>query len=314
MSRLPLEGIRVLDFCWVMAGPVMTSMLGDLGAEVIKVETRRRMDAIRFGRPVVGDTTAGDQGKAEDLQPFQHAMHRNKLGVTLNVTTPEGLEIARRLVAEIDVVADNFSAGTMDRMGMGYEDLRKINPKLVMVSISATGQTGPMHSAVSLNPIAVALSGLGSLLGYENERPVAVMRNFYGDTNAGFHGVVAVLAALFRAKRTGVGEFIDLSQWEASTSGLELQFAEAAAGDTPSAGGNRHAWYAPHRHLSRGRRAPGMELDRYPLRERRAVAGTLPGPRPGSAGAGPSLQGRARPARASRRAGPGDRRGNTASR
>jgi len=246
MTRLPLEGLKVLDFCWDMAGPVMTSMLGDLGAEVIKVETRRRMDAIRFGRPVVGDTAAGDQGKAEDIQPFQHAMHRNKLGVTLNVATPEGLEIARRLVKETDVVAENFSAGTMDRLGLGYEELSRINPKLVMISISATGQTGPMQSAVSLNPIAIALSGLGSLLGYEGERPLAVMRNFYGDTNAGFHGAIAVLAALFRARRTGIGEHIDLSQWEASSSGLDLQFADAAAGATPTAAGNRHEWHAPH--------------------------------------------------------------------
>lgn len=246
MTRLPLEGVKVLDFCWVMAGPVMTSMLGDLGAEVIKVETRRRMDAIRFGRPVVGDTSAGDQGKAQDIQPFQHAMHRNKLGVTLNVATTEGLEIARRLVAEVDVVADNFSAGTMDRLGLGYSELRAINPKLVMISISAAGQSGPMHASVSLNPIAVALSGLGSLLGYEDGPPLAVMRNFYGDTNAGFHGVIAVLAALFRARRTGIGEYIDLSQWEASTSGLELPFAEAAAGNAPRAAGNRHGWQAPH--------------------------------------------------------------------
>ncbi len=257
MSRLPLQGIKVLDFCWVMAGPVMTSMLGDLGAEVIKVETRRRMDAIRFGRPVIGDTATGDQGQAEDIQPFQHAMHRNKLGVTLNVATPEGLDIARRLVAGIDVVAENFSAGTMDRLGLGYEELRQINPRLVMISISAAGQTGPMQSAVSLNPIAVALSGLGSMLGYENERPLGVMRNFYGDTNAGFHGAVAVLAALFRAKRTGVGEYIDLSQWEASTSGLELQFAESAAGNTPTAEGNRHAWQAPYGNYPTAGERPG---------------------------------------------------------
>jgi benzylsuccinate CoA-transferase BbsF subunit len=246
MTRLPLEGIKVLDFCWVMAGPVMTSMLGDLGADVIKIETRRRMDAIRFGRPVVGDTAAGDQGQAEDIQPFQHAMHRNKLGITLNVATPDGRDIARKLVGETDVVAENFSAGTMDRLGLGYGELSQINPRLVMVSISAAGQSGPMHTAVSLNPIAVALSGLGSLLGYEGETPLGVMRNFYGDTNAGFHGTIAVLAALFRARRTGIGEYIDLSQWEASMSGMELQFAEAAAGMTPAAVGNRHAWKAPH--------------------------------------------------------------------
>jgi benzylsuccinate CoA-transferase BbsF subunit len=248
VKRLPLAGVRVLDFCWVMAGPIMTAMLADLGAEVIKVESNARMDGTRLGRPMLGKSVAeGDRGEWPELQPLYHLLNRNKLGITLNLDEPEGLELAKRLVSESDVVTENFSAGTLNRVGLGYDVLKELNPAIVVLSLSGVGQEGPMKDALTYAPLAVALSGIGRLLNYPGEQSVSRMNAFFGDTQAGFFGAIAVMGTLFRARATGQGEYIDLSQWEAATCGTDSLYLQwQVEGQRPEPTGNRHPWKAPH--------------------------------------------------------------------
>lgn len=245
-KRLPLSGVRVLDFCWVVAGPLMTAMLADLGAQVIKVESKLRMDGSRIGRPIVGDEKAGDEGDWPELQPLFHSMNRNKLDITLNLQAPEGVELAKRLAGISHAVTDNFSAGTLKRLGLGYEALREVNPSIVVLSMSGTGQDGPMSNALTYAPIVVAMSGLGSLLGYREEPPLAYLKGTYGDSNASMYSVMGLMAALLRARRTGVGEFLDVSQWETASCGLDLQFLETVKPGSVATKGNDHPWQAPH--------------------------------------------------------------------
>ena len=160
-QRGPLEGYRVLDFGWVLAGAVPGMILSDMGAEVIKVETRQRMDYMRLGRPIIGDEPDLEQN------PMFHNVNRGKRSITLNTTHPEAVELARRLAAECDVVIENFSPGVMQRLGLDYETLSRDNPRLVMASITSNGQTGPLRDLRAYAPSIGAMSGLDSTLGYE---------------------------------------------------------------------------------------------------------------------------------------------------
>jgi crotonobetainyl-CoA:carnitine CoA-transferase CaiB-like acyl-CoA transferase len=246
-TRLPLEGVRVVDFCWVVAGPQMTNMLADLGAEVIKVESRTRMDGARLGRPMIGDDLAGgDAGAWPELQPLYHSMNRNKLAITLDMTQPRARDIIEKLCSISHAVTDNFSAGALARLGLGYERLREINPAIVALSISGTGQEGPMNDASTYAPLVVGLSGLGNLMGYEGEPPLGYMRGAYGDTHASLFSAFAIMAALYRARRTGVGDYLDVSQWETAVNGLEFHFLDLFDSGKARARGNKHPWFAPH--------------------------------------------------------------------
>ena len=157
----PLNGLRVLDFGWVLAGAVPGMILSDMGAEVIKVETRQRMDYMRLGRPIVGDDPDPEQN------PMFHNVNRGKRSVTLNTTRPEAVALARRVAAECDVVIENFSPGVIGRLGLGYETLSRDHPGLVMASITSNGQTGPLRDLRAYAPSIGALSGLDSTVGYE---------------------------------------------------------------------------------------------------------------------------------------------------
>ena len=138
-SNGALAGYRVLDFGWVLAGAIPGMVLADMGAEVIKVETRQRLDYMRMGRPIVGDQPDPEQN------PMFHNVNRGKLSVTLNIGEPDAVELAKRLVASCDVVIENYSPGVMNRLGLGYETLRDIKPDIIMASISSTGQEGPLR-------------------------------------------------------------------------------------------------------------------------------------------------------------------------
>ena len=150
----PLHGYRVLDFGWVLAGAIPGMVLADMGAEVIKVETRQRLDYMRMGRPIVGDQPDPEQ------HPMFHNVNRNKLSITLNTIHQQAVELARKLVARCDVVIENFSPGVMGRLGLGYEELRRIKPDLIMASISSAGQTGPLRNLRAYAPSIGALAGL----------------------------------------------------------------------------------------------------------------------------------------------------------
>ena len=212
-----LAGYRVLDFGWVLAGAIPGMALADMGAEVIKVETRQRLDYMRMGRPIVGDQPDPEQN------PMFHNVNRGKLSVTLNIGEPEAVELAKRLVAKCDVVIENFSPGVMDRLGLGYETLRAIKPDIVMASISSTGQDGPLRDLRAYAPSIGALSGLDSTMGYEGGGPLG-LKHAFGDICGALHAVFAIVSALYRRNRTGEGQYIDVSMLRATvvTQGVGL--------------------------------------------------------------------------------------------
>ncbi len=198
MAAKALEGIRVIDFTWVVAGPVATRMLADNGAEVIKVE--------RKSPGYMGPRKVG-------LQPD---LNRNKLSVAINMAEPRGVELARELVKLGDLVIDNFSARVMRGWGMDYESLRKIKPDIICMSMSGLGHTGPRRDYVSYGPTLQALTGFVRLMTDPNGEPAGFGYSF-SDLAGGLAGGFAALAALWHRRRTGQGQFIDLSQMEALT-------------------------------------------------------------------------------------------------
>jgi len=239
-EKPPLAGIRVADFTWVWAGPFCTLQLAHLGAQVIRVETSTRVCGTRLLPPWAdGEFGINRSG-------YFNQYNQGKLSLALDLKQPEAVEIAKRLVAESDVVCENFAAGVMDRMGLGYDVLRRIKPDLVMIALSGYGATGPESHYVSYGPAQVPLSGLSSLTGYRDWPPMHVGIS-YGDPNGGLHGAVAVLAALHHRARTGQGQYIDMSQQETSIAVLAEGVAEYTMnGVQPPRDGNRDPQMAPH--------------------------------------------------------------------
>jgi crotonobetainyl-CoA:carnitine CoA-transferase CaiB-like acyl-CoA transferase len=194
-GRRALEGVRILDFTWVVAGPVATRILADQGAEVIKIERRDSLD--------LGSRRGGFTGN----------LFRGKESTVINMADPRGRDIARQLVAITDVVIDNFSARVMHNWGMDYESIRKIKPDIIAVSMSGFGHTGPQKDYVSYGPTLQALSGYTLLMRHPGREP-AGWGYSYADMSGGYSGALAVLMALWHRKRTGEGQFVDLSQFE----------------------------------------------------------------------------------------------------
>ena len=240
MSHRPLEGIRVADFSWVWAGPFCTLQLAHLGAEVIRIETATRPCITRLLPPWPN----GQPGI--NRSGYFNQYNQGKRSLTLNLKQPQAVEIAKQLVAKSDVVVENFAGGVMDRMGLGYEVLKQIKSDLVMISLSGYGSTGPEKEHISYGPAQVPMSGLSSLTGYKDWRPMHVGIS-YGDPNGGLHGAFAVLCALMYRARTGKGQYIDLSQWETSTAMVAEGLLDYSMNGTqPERDGNRDATMSPH--------------------------------------------------------------------
>jgi len=202
MTRMALEGVRILDFTWVVAGPVATRILADQGAEVIKVE---RGDIAAMS--VLGPRRVGLQGE----------LHRNKRSAAINMAHPRGVELARRLAAISDLVMDNFSARVMRGWGMDYESLVKVKPDIICISMSGLGHTGPRCNYVSYGPTLQALAGFTRLMTDGRGEPAGYGYS-YADMAGGYSGALAALIALWHRRRTGRGQFVDLSQFEALAS------------------------------------------------------------------------------------------------
>ena len=203
-----LEGVRVLDFGWVWAGALPGQMLAFLGADVIKVETRTRLDFMRLGPPIVGDKPDPEQ------QPMFHNVNRGKRSFTVNFQTPAGRELILDLVEKCDVVIENYAPGVLERYGLAYDDLVKRRPHLVMLSLSGGGQQGPLRDLRSYASTIAAYSGLDSLAGYPGEEPLGLQQS-YPDPNASLHAAAGLVAALLRRKRTGQGDHLDVGQLHA---------------------------------------------------------------------------------------------------
>lgn len=204
MRKHALEGIRVVDFSWIVAGPTCTRILADFGAEVIRVEFEHSMDYIRAAYAAGGNPNAS--GMFNNL-------NRNKLSVTLNVLHPRGTEILHDLIAASDIVVENFSATVLERWGLDYEMQRSIRPDIVYLSLSGFGHTGRDKEYVTWGPTAQAISGLTYMSGLPGEEP-AGWGFSYMDHTAGYYGAMACVMALHHRNRTGEGQWIDLSQVE----------------------------------------------------------------------------------------------------
>lgn len=236
----PLSGIRVADFTWVWAGPFCTMQFAHMGAEVLRVETMRRVCALRMLPPWL------DGQIGVNRSGYFNQYNQGKRSINLDLTHPEGKEIAKKLVAISDVAAENFAGGVIDRLGLGYDVLRQVKPEIIMISMSGYGQTGPESGYVSYGPAQVPLSGMSSLNGYTGWPPMHVGMS-YGDPNAGLHAAFALLAALLYRQRTGKGQYIDMSQWESTMAVLGEGFMEYTMnGAQPPRSGSRDPWMSPH--------------------------------------------------------------------
>ena len=242
----PLAGLRVLDLGWVWAAPQVGSILAQLGAEVIKVEHRARPDNSRLSGVIIRDGQRVE-GDTIDMSPMYHQINKGKLGITLNLKEPAGVDLLKQLAKSCDVVLENMSAGSVERSGIGYDVLSATNPGLVMVAMSGAGQFGPLADMRTYAPTMSSFAGLESLVGYPGELPTGALNFAIGDPNAAAHGLVALFAALARRETCGRGCYIDLSQTEALFATLAPYALQAQVeGQQPSTLGNAHSAMAPH--------------------------------------------------------------------
>lgn len=236
MKRLPLEDVRVLDLSRAAAGPYCTMMLGDMGADIIKLEMSKVGDECRhFGPPF-----------QEGESPYFLIMNRNKRSITLNLKRQEGKEILLRMIPQCDVLIENFRPGTMDRLGLGYEALRQINPRLIYCSISGFGTTGPDAHLPGYDLIAQGMGGIMSVTGEPGGRPLRV-GIAQADLTAGMFAAYGVLVALHHREKTGEGQRLETSLFESQIAQLTFQAGRYfATGESPKPAGNQHPLIAPY--------------------------------------------------------------------
>ncbi|MEM0451226.1 MAG: CoA transferase, partial [Nitrososphaerota archaeon] len=231
---LPLEGVRVLDLSRVMAGPFCTMLLGDLGAEVIKIEPPEGDDSRKFAVTVNGEST------------YFLSVNRNKKSVAVDLKKPEGVEIVKRLAAVSDVVVENFRPGVASRLGVDYASLSKVNPSLIYCSISGFGQTGSYSQKPGYDLIALAMSGMMDLTGEPEGGPVKFAVPI-ADITAGMFAAISILSALMERSRTGKGRYIDVSMLDVQ---LYLLTHQASAyligGEEPKRMGSAHPSIVPY--------------------------------------------------------------------
>ena len=238
---LPLEGIRVLDFTWVFAGPTCTMLLAASGAEVIKVETRKRPDSTRRQRAIspTGKPEPSTGGGFDGL-------NFSKRAITLNLAEPRAIDLVKRLVSVSDVLVQNYSYGVMERFGIGYDDLVKVRPDLVMLSMSLFGGDGPYRDYFGYGGPLPVFTGLASVTGYPGGLPQTVGASWPDPLN-GVSATFAILAALHHRQRTGEGQHIDLSMAEGSIATLPDGVMEYTMnGRVLGLEGNRDRHFAPH--------------------------------------------------------------------
>lgn len=235
----PLAGVKVIELARILAGPWAGQTLADLGADVIKVEAPEGDDTRRWGPPFI--TRDGDTSAA-----YFYATNRGKRSITCDFRTPEGQETVRQLVADADVLIENFKVGGLAKYGLDYESLRKVNPRLVYCSVTGFGQTGPYAHRAGYDFIIQGMAGLMSVTGEPDGQPqkvgVAVT-----DVFTGVYSATAILAALLQRGRTGQGQHIDMSLLDVATSIMANQSMNyLVSGKPPGMMGNAHPNLAPY--------------------------------------------------------------------
>ena len=231
----PLRGIRVLDFSHILAGPMCTRLLADLGADVLRIESSKR-----------ADTPWRSASDPELKRTLAYVMvHRGKKSMTIDLKSQAGADLARRLASVADVVVENFSADVMSRLGLDYERLAPLNPRLIFLSMSGYGHNGPRRDWTSMNSNLQAYSGMMTVTEREDNPPVAVS-NSWMDYVGGLHGCYSIMQALAQRKKDGKGRNIDLAQFESGVGCLgPLLLAGIVDGALPKRIGNRSMSAAP---------------------------------------------------------------------
>ena len=232
-----LKGIRVLELAQIMAGPTCGLLLADLGAEVIKIEKTPFGDDTRNFLPpdIKGESAA-----------FM-MMNRNKKGIVLNLKDKDGIEIFKRMIKNSDVVLENFRKGTLDKLGVGYDVISKINPKIILCEISGYGRTGPYADKGGFDLVAQGMSGLMSITGESKEKPPMKVGAPITDITAGLLAASGILAAIIHRNKTGEGQKVDTSLFEAGIVHTYWQSAIAGAtGESPGPLGSAHPLTAPY--------------------------------------------------------------------
>ncbi len=238
----PLEGVRVVEMGQLIAIPFATKMLADMGAQVIRLESTRRIESYRSDSVYLNEVEGEYWNRAANF----YEQNRNKLGVTLELDRPGGLEILKELIGVADVFAENFTPRVIKNFGLEYQDLQRIKPDIVMVSSTGYGYRGPWANYGATGPATEGASGLAYATGYAGGPPV-LPEIPYSDYTAGEHTVFAVMAALLHRLNTGEGQFIDISQAQATSSTTpEVLLDFAANGRLPVRIGNQHPAMAPH--------------------------------------------------------------------
>ena len=229
----PLHGLKVLDVSRFIAGPTCAMLLGDLGADVVKIE-RKGGEETRANLPQLGDQSV-----------YFLTYNRNKRSIALDFRNPADQETLRRLIAQADVLVENFRAGTMEKMGCGWEALHAMNPRLIMVRISGFGQDGPLSKRACFDAIAQAMSGMMTLNG-QTDGPPTLVGTYVADYGTALYGVIATLAALLKRQESGKGQLVEATLLESAISMLMIGIpAQAQLGISASRVGNRDRYVAP---------------------------------------------------------------------
>lgn len=238
-KKRALEGVRVLDLSNVLAGPFCATVLGEFGADVVKVELPGKGDTMRtFGTMTATGATLNWLSEA-----------RNKRCITLDLRKPEGLAIAKRLVAQSDIVVENFTTGTLEGWGLGYEEMKKVNPEVILVRITAYGQTGPYNGRPGFARIAHGFAGLANLAGEPDGPPVIPGSTSLADYISGLYGALGALIAYVGRQRHGIGQYVDIGLYEGVFRMLdEMAAAYAKSGYVRERMGADTVNVVPHSH------------------------------------------------------------------
>ena len=239
MNRLPLDGIRIVDFGQIIAIPFAAQILGWLGAEVILIESSQHMT--NRALPPFADGVVGVNRSAAC-----NLMHSNKLSLVLNLHDPDGVELAREVISISDVVLENFATGTIDRLGLGYEEARKLKPDIIYLSLGAFGRSGPMKDFVGFHSVINAFSGLAAATGYPGGHP-RILGGIFPDPLSGSYSILGILQALYHRNDYGEGQYIEVAMTEALTAMMPESVAEYTMnGRDAERVGNRDKEKAPH--------------------------------------------------------------------
>jgi benzylsuccinate CoA-transferase BbsF subunit len=237
---MQLSGLRVLDFCWIGAGAFVTRILADLGAEVIKVESRSHPDNLRLSGP--------HQPGARPLESSGYFASRNtsKKSFALNMSHPQAREIALQMAGQCSIVSNNFRPGVMEKWGLGYEQVAAANPSVIYLAMPMQGSSGPHRDYIGFGSTIAALCGLVGMAGFPDRAPIGTGTHYPDHVPNPGHALVAVLAAAFHRARTGEGQHIELAQIESTVNMLGPSvLAYSATGELPQTYGNRRAGAVP---------------------------------------------------------------------